>query len=128
MKPGGGRAKGAAFEREIVQRLREVFPNARRRAMQARGGHEGADIDNTGRWWIECGHGKRMDAAKKWAQAAVDCVIERMAGVLADPPVNAIPVAVTRRDRGPVLVTMELQDWLALVKAVNVRIEPRGET
>ena len=105
MKPGGQRIKGKAFELEIAHRLQPLFPDARRRAMQARSGREGADIDCVPGWWIECGFGIRMDPVKKFLQAAHDC---------ADS--DDWPVAITKRNRGPVLATMDLETFLKLIE------------
>ena len=114
MKPGGQRAKGIAFELLVADILRSTFPTVRRRAMQARGGREGADLENTSGFWIECGHGKRMDPVKKWNQAANDCI--------SGTPENAlgpIAVAITRRDRGPILATIHVSDLIRLLEGWN---------
>ena len=106
MKPGGHRIKGKAFELEIAHRLEGIFPDARRRAMQARGGREGADLDKTPGFWIEAGHGKRMDPVKKWRQAQADSQALKS---------DDWPVAITKRDHGEILVTMRLEEWIKLV-------------
>ena len=106
MKPGGQRVKGKAFELNVAHRLRAVFPDARRRGFQARGGHEGADLDCTPGWWVECGHGKRMDPVKKYQQAVEDCIFAKS---------DDWPIAITKRDHGEILVTMRLEEWIKLV-------------
>lgn len=119
MKPGGQLRKGKAFERKVVAELRRLFPDACRRAMQARGGREGADIDFTPGFWIECGHGKRMDPVTKLAQAIADSANAPRRGSLPAPhPV--IPLAITMRDRGEMVATMRLTDLVdVLLRALG---------
>ena len=107
MKPGGQRIKGKAFELEIAHLLEPVFPDARRLAMQARGGREGADIANTPGWWIEAGHGARMNPVVKFNQAAADVLAAKS---------DDWPVAVTKRNHGEILATLRFTDFLKLVE------------
>jgi hypothetical protein len=117
VKPGGGRRKGATFELSIVQRMQRVFPECHRTApMQAGHAHRYADLGGTPGWHFELGHGKQMSAHAKYEQAVLD-VGER------EPFGNvARPAAITRRDRGPILVTVEIEDFLDLLaKIENLR-------
>jgi len=97
------RRKGASFERLIAKRLKEVFPDARR-GFQFRTGRETSDITNPV-FHIECKHQKRCNIKAALEQAARD-----------SKGTGKIPVAITRDDRKPILVTMLLDDWLEMVK------------
>lgn len=107
MRPGGGRAKGAAFERELAQALRSVYPGAERGLGQARGGAEAADVEGTP-YWIQGKHGASPRIEAAYEQGVTDRTDQR--------PV----VAITRRNRGRTLVTMALGDWLTLCAAVKM--------
>lgn len=112
--------KSKVFERAVVELLRAVFPNVRRRAMQARGGHEGADLDGTPGWWFECSHGKAVSPIAKWEQAWRDLdsstseALEQ--GLLGMYDLETIPAAITKRDRGEVLATLALVDLVDLIE------------
>ena len=105
MRPGGQRVKGANFERWVAGRLREVWPTARRGLGQCRDGREVADCDRNP-YWIECKSDQRrsIDAAVRQALAATD---------------GRSIVVVSKRNRQEPLVTMRLEDWLALHKTLT---------
>ena len=99
------REKGKRGEREACDVLRPIFPEVRRRAMQARSGaSDGADLENTGRYHVEVGVGKSISAHAKWSQAYEDSALLHTS------------IALTRKDRGPWLVTMEAGAWVELVR------------
>lgn len=84
------RRKGAAFEREMAKRFREVLPEAKR-GLQMQSGAEAPDVD-AAPFWCECkvGASPRMEAALEQAER--------------DAPNGRIPIAVTKRDyRQPIL-------------------------
>lgn len=101
------RAKGAQFERDVAERLRAIFPGARRTIGQARTGAEAPDVDGTP-YWIECGMGAHVTAEKKLAQAIADEMQQ---------DTRRPPVAVTRKPRGDAMVTMRWEDFLELVRS-----------
>ena len=94
--------KGATFERLVDKLLAPVFPGALRGVGQARYSNEDADVTNTP-FWVEAKHQKRVSiqAAVKQARKETD-----------GRPI----LVVTRRDREPILVTMELTVWLSLIQ------------
>lgn len=96
------RVKGHSFERKIANRLKELYPEAKRGFQTRGGGKEQADIEGTP-FHVECCHGKTVNIRKKYEQAVRDT--------------DGRPIAViTKRDREDVLVTMEFEDWLVLLR------------
>ena len=107
------RDKGKRGEREACDLLRPLFPDVRRKAMQSRGGSEGADLENTPGWHVEVGVG-RVNPREKYEQAVNDLSAEVVrANGRGD---HKRPVALTRKDRGEWLVTMSAARWMDLVR------------
>lgn len=100
------RTKGATFERVVAGRLAEVWPNAKRGLGQPRAGGEVPDVSGTP-YWVEIKHRKRPNIAAAVEQARV-----ASAG-------RSAPLAVTRANNGPVLVTMLLDDWIELAQTAH---------
>lgn len=93
------RTKGAVFERAVAGMMRDLgYPDAARGIGQARSGSEVSDVDGTP-WWIEAKHRKAIDVHGAYLQ-----------GVAAADGRKPV-LAVTKRDRGPVLVTMSLEEF-----------------
>lgn len=86
----------------MAERLRHLWPDARRGLGQARTGAEAPDVDGSP-WWVQTKHGARPNIPAAMRQAARDATAAHD-----DRP----PVAITRANRGPVLVTVRLEDWL----------------
>lgn len=125
MKPGGSRQKGHNFERQIAQRCRVFFPEARR-GLQGRGGGDAPDVDGVDAFWIETKAGR---PAKKpedaLAQAERDCMAAND---------NRHAIAICKEDRreprvymrlrtvcptgpdGGVVISMSFDDWLNLAR------------
>ena len=93
------REKGIKFEKLVARELRGLYPEARRSYGQSRCGSDAPDVEGTP-FRVECGHGKRMNPAAKYAQAVRDG-----AGDLRPP------IAICRVDRGPITVTMGLDTF-----------------
>lgn len=97
------RRKGASFERELVQRFREVMPGAEvRRGLQCRSGTEAPDVDCPV-FWPEAKRGRQPNVRRALRQAAE-----------AAPP-GRVPIAVIRDDRAEPFVALSLEDFLELV-------------
>jgi hypothetical protein len=96
------RTKGAAFERGLASVLRSVWPEARRGIGQARSSKEVPDVDCTP-YWVEAKHRKRVSIGAAFAQAKRDTD-------------GRAPLVITRENRGPILVTLELEEFLLLVE------------
>ncbi len=95
------RNKGKRGELEACNVLRALFPDVRRKAMQSRGGSEGADLENTDHYHVEVGIGG-VNPRRKFEQAC------------ADAELTATPLALTRSDRGVWLVTISAYDFADL--------------
>lgn len=105
MSSGGAksRRKGAVFERQVVNWLRDhVWPDAERRGA----GFEAADVINTGDYIIECKSQERIDLPGWWRQA------ERQAG-------EQTPLLIIKKkgvaDTGECYAVLRLDDLLPLL-------------
>lgn len=97
------RTKGAVFERHVASLFRELgYREAARGLGQARSAGEVPDVAGTP-WWIEAKHRKAIDVHGAYAQG-----VEAANG-------KASVLAVTKRDRGPVLVTLSFDDFARMV-------------
>ena len=94
------RRKGHDFERKIARRFRELFPESKR-GFQTRGGTAEEPDVIAGPFAIECKHGKRPNIRAAYEQA------RSAPGVW--------PIAITRKDRDVVLVTMGFDDFFDLI-------------
>lgn len=126
MKPGGGRAKGRAFEQTVARACRAIWPEAKR-GLQGRGGAEAPDVD-VPEWWIETKAGKpakdpvaALEQAERDATKAGDtrhcvavCKVDRR------PPTATLRLAVLAPGWtdacGDIPVTMAFEDWLAVAR------------
>jgi hypothetical protein len=108
------RQKGKSFERLVATELRAIYgPGVRRTLMaQARSGTEAADLDGTP-WSVECKHNKSCTIQAAFRQATE-------AGLVNGRP----PLVISRDNRSPILVTMSLTDFKALLKKAMVRDLP----
>lgn len=105
-----GNQKGKRAEREVVDLLREVFPDAAR-AFQFRGGQECGDIEGTP-YRIEVKRrAKRVDVPGAWRQLVED---------MDDSGDGRPGLLVHRVDGQAWLVTLEATDLIALLRIVYV--------
>ena len=108
------RDKGARFEREIANRLKEVFgPRTTRSSGQCFKGDLRADVDCP-EIWVECKVGKRPNI-----KAALEQAEEAEAGA----NTGKSPVAICKWDRQEPIVSMRLDYFMKLIK-----IAYRGES
>lgn len=97
------RAKGHAFEREIAVRMREIFPDARRKLENHRADAvEGVDIMFTGRYKIQCKRGRKYAPIGKIGEAKFDEIL------------GDVPVLVTQGDRTTPMAVIPLEAFLEL--------------
>jgi len=107
------RDKGARFEREIANRLKEVFgPRTTRSSGQCFKGDLRADVDCP-EIWVECKVGKRPNI-----KAALEQAEEAEAGART----GKSPVAICKWDRQEPIASMRLDYFIELLK-----IAYRGE-
>ena len=99
------KTKGKVFERLVTRKLREAGIEANRGYWQSLGGGTVPDVMVEG-LWIECGHGKAMEPRVKLEQAE---------GYVATCKLPVVPVAITRRNREDIKVTMRVGGLLTLL-------------
>jgi len=103
MNGAHSRRKGVEFERSIVQRLREVMPDANiRRGFQYRTGEEAPDVDCPV-FWPELKRGKQPNVRAALRQATETA------------PPGRIPIAILRDDRAEPFVVLSFDDFLDFV-------------
>ena len=113
----GARIKGANFERALAKVFRdEIGIEAQRGLAQTRGG--GAEVADVHMDYlhIEAKRHKKCNIKKALEQAIEDSMGK-----------SKIPVAITKDDRKPPLVTMKLDDWIELFKCY-VRVQESKNT
>lgn len=104
------RRKGHDWEREVARRFRELYPEACR-GYQTRGGTaEEPDCKGTP-FFIECKVGAMPNLKNALVQANEGMKQRMLKGDSAKPP-----IAVCKWDRGPAIVGMYLEDFLALIR------------
>ena len=103
------RNKGASFERLIANHMKTVFPSARRGVGQYQSAGNGADVEGTD-YWIECKHGKQPNIRAAYEQARAARKENKD-----DRPI----LVVTRKDRSPIMATVEIQDFIRLLFRAN---------
>lgn len=88
------RRKGHNFEREVAIMLRPYYPDAKRQLEYQEG--LGYDLQGTGDLSIQCKKGSSFKIEKALEQAVVK---------------DKIPVAITKRDREDIVVSMYWKDF-----------------
>jgi hypothetical protein len=103
MSGAHSRRKGVRWERLLVQRFREVMPDAEvRRGLQYRTGEEVADVDCPV-FFPEAKRGKQPNVRAALRQATDSA------------PPGRIPIAIIRDDRAEAFVALGLDDFLEFV-------------
>ncbi len=100
------RTKGHAYERKIAQKLRHLFPDAKRNVTEQQTGGQGIDLVDTGNLFIQC---KRL-----MGYAPINRIEE------VNCPKEGIPVLITKGDRKPDMVVLSLVDFLTILGDVGV--------
>ncbi len=104
MSGASSRRKGADWERALVHRFRDAMPDALiRRGLQYRSGEEVPDVE-VPCFWVESKAHRRTNVREAMRQAVETC------------PPGRWPLAVCKDDGQPPLVTMQLDDFLELVR------------
>ena len=111
------RDKGARFEREIANRLKEVFgPRTTRSSGQCFAGDTRADVDCP-EIWVECKVGKRPNIKAALEQAEEAEAIART---------GKVPVAICKWDRQEPIVSMRLEYFIKLLKLTYMGVGNGG--
>lgn len=95
--------KGARFERELASKLREHGYDTRRTAQYCGNTGDAADVCGLPYIHIEAKHQERMQLYDWMAQAKRDAK-------------DGLPAVFHKKNYAPILVTMELDDWMALYR------------
>lgn len=107
------RRKGMKWEQEVARRFAAAgWDGAKRGIGQPRAGNEVPDVD-VPTLWPECKHGQKTNPRAALAQAT------KAAG-----KTGRVPVAITRDNGEPPIVTLRLDDFLELVPPPGDRPQP----
>lgn len=98
--------KGKAFEKLVANIIGSVLGEWLTRNLEQYGLDAGRDLLTWLPLCIQCSHGKQVNAWKKLKEAQ------------GSAREGELPVAILRKDRHPIIVVMDIYDWLALVRAV----------
>ena len=107
-KPINSRAKGARFERTLASKLRDYGYDCRR-GQQFCGANGDADVIGLPGIHIEAKAVERMQLYDWMAQAKRDAV-----------GTGNLPTVFHKKNNAPILVTMELDDWMKLYQAYEL--------
>lgn len=103
--------KGARFERALARIFREHGYEARRSAQYCGNTGQAADVVGLPGIHVEAKHQEQMRLYDWMAQAKHDAGGEKL------------PAVFHKRNNYPILVTMEVQDWLKLYREYNLNQE-----
>ena len=101
----GARQKGLAFERFVANKLKHLFPNAKRHLESQIQDCMGYDIDNTGNLYIQC---------KAYAKYAPLTKIQEVKA-----PSQGIPVLATKGNNQKPMVAMYLDDFIKIIEDIG---------
>jgi Holliday junction resolvase len=100
--PINSRAKGARFEREIANILKNMGIKARRG--QQFSGLEGEDVVTNLSWHVECKAVQNLNVQNAYEQS------------LRDSKEGTTPVVIHKKNRKPIMITMRLEDFPEAIK------------
>ena len=101
------RNKGHQFERDVAKRFRDIFPGARRKLEYQEADCTGVDITGTGVLKIQC---------KRYRQYSPISKIEEIRE-------SGIRCLVTKGDRSPTMICLELDDFINILSDIGVVYE-----
>jgi len=103
------RDKGARFEREIANKLKEVFGSrVTRSSGQCFSGDTRADVDCP-KFWVECKVGKRPN---------IKAALEQAEEARESSESTKTPVAICKWDRDEPIASMRLSDFIEILKSI----------
>lgn len=98
------RRKGHSFERWVANKLKKIYPEARRHLEYQASEALGVDVANCGEYRIQCKRGKRYASLTAIEEIQI-CPIE-----------GGVPVLVTKGDNKEPLACMPFEHFIKLVK------------
>ena len=105
------RTKGHSFERKLAKIFMSALGIPFKRGIQFRyGAKEGCDVEGSSIFHIEAKRHKLCNIRAALRQAEADC---------AEDGKGRIPIAVTKDDRGPILVTLNLEHFLPMMQIAH---------
>jgi hypothetical protein len=107
----GARQKGLNFERDVANKLRGIFPGARRQLEFQIEDANGVDLQNTGPFKFQC---KKL---KRYAPVAT------IREIKFEPLAGEVPVLVTAGDREPAMAVLSFNDFIWLLESFKGVIE-----
>lgn len=97
------RSRGLNFEREIANKLKEVFPDAKRKLEYQWQAATGVDLENTGKLKIQCKRSKTTIPMRKIKEIKEE----------------GIHLLVSKKDREDIFVTMYFEDFIKIIKDIG---------
>lgn len=108
--PVNSKAKGARFERTLASKFREYgYSDARRTAQYCGNTGDASDVVGLEGIHIEAKHQERMQLYDWMTQARRDSM-----------GTGNLPTVFHKKNNAPILVTMELDDWMQLYRAYEL--------
>lgn len=98
------RRKGHSFERWVANKLKKIYPEAKRHLEYQASEALGVDVANCGEYRIQCKRGKRYASLTAIEEIQI-CPIE-----------GGVPILVTKGDNKEPLVAMPFEHFIKLVK------------
>ncbi len=96
------RTKGHDFEREIAQKFRVIFPEARRQLEYNEMDCNGVDLAHTGRYLIQCKRKKKYVNPSAIAEVHLKSAAD-------------VPILITKADHKPALAILPLDHLIELI-------------
>lgn len=111
MKKGGAyaRRRGHNYEREVANRFRKLFPKSRRQLEYHAEDARGVDLQNTGRFAIQCKRNKGYAPISKLEEVK--------------PRAGEMPMLITKGDRKRDVAVLYLDDLLEILSDIGVVYE-----
>ncbi len=103
----GCRAKGHSFERWVAEQMRRIYPEARRLLEYQAEEANGVDLQNTGRYLIQCKRNRKYAPLSAIEEIQI-CPIE-----------GGTPVLVTKGDGKTPLAVLPFEEFIRLLSEVK---------
>ena len=101
----GARQKGLSYERSISNKLKHIYPEAKRHLEDRIDQCQGFDIDGTGKYRIQCKRYKKYVPITKIFEV--------------QPEDGTIPILITKGDHQPDMAVVPLTHFIKLLEIEN---------